>query len=619
MTLSPRQVRFLKLLLLGLAFLAGSNHVCRAADPQPYNVIFKPSGDPKLDLLLRQSSTLEQLREKSPVGPFALIGRAEADRRNFVTVLESEGYDSGAVAITIDGYSLDNASLPQTLQRAPAAPPVPVVVTVDRGPLYHIGEISVAGLRAAIANRALGITTGEPAKATPILDAAMNLQDALRDRGFAFAKVAEPVAYADPANHTLSLRYSVALGPRVDIGAIKFSGLQHAKAAFLYQQIAIRPGQLYSAAELDRARSGLLALGLFSSVSLKTAKLPTPQGQLPVTFVVHERKLHQVAISAAYSSDLGVSSNVSWMDRNVFGEGQRLTLSLGSNQLGSAGGKKIKLAPGYDVTTTYQIPDFWERGQSFMWQLQALREYLPAYNRTGVLADVGLSRPLANNLTANFGLSFTSERVEQENIDRRYVINQEPINLDYDTTNSLLNPTHGTHLTLRVVPSIKWGQKADLFVTTELIGDTYINMEAPGRGVLALRAVLGRIFGASQFGVPPDQRFYAGGTGTVRGFTYQTVGPQFSNGIPEGGTSIDAFEIEFRQRLGKHLGIAPFLDAGQVSASGAIFAGKLRVGTGLGFLYYTSIGPIRLDIGVPVNRPPGGASFAIYIGLGQAF
>jgi translocation and assembly module TamA len=119
--------------------------------------------------------------------------------------------------------------------------------------------------------------------------------------------------------------------------------------------------------------------------------------------------------------------------------------------------------------------------------------------------------------------------------------------------------------------------------------------------------------------VPPDQRFYAGGTGTVRGYTYQTVGPLFYDGIPAGGTAIDAAEIEFRQRIGKSFGFAPFIDAGQVSAHGTPFTGTLRVGTGFGLLYYTGIGPVRIDFGVPLERPPGGASFAVYIGLGQAF
>ena len=136
---------------------------------------------------------------------------------------------------------------------------------------------------------------------------------------------------------------------------------------------------------------------------------------------------------------------------------------------------------------------------------------------------------------------------------------------------------------------------------------------------LALRALVGSIQGASQFQVPPDERFYGGGTGTVRGYTYETIGPLFADDNPEGGIAIDAGTIEFRQRVFKSFGVVPFVDAGQVSAHSRPFAGTVSIGAGLGLRYYTGIGPIRVDFAVPMKRTPGSSSFALYIGLGEAF
>jgi translocation and assembly module TamA len=168
----------------------------------------------------------------------------------------------------------------------------------------------------------------------------------------------------------------------------------------------------------------------------------------------------------------------------------------------------------------------------------------------------------------------------------------------------------------------------------------------PGRSVLALRVLGGTAFGATQVDetvdgqlvsvpdLPPDQRFYAGGSGTVRGYRYQSVGPQFADGNPVGGLTMTAFNAEFRQRIGTNFGAVVFVDAGQVSQSQTPFSGGSRcsgatalqsttacwaIGVGAGARYYTPIGALRLDFAVPTFRRSNDDSFEVYIGLGQAF
>jgi len=613
---------------VGTALLIGMGiPVAHAADPQPYKVTFKPSGDKSLDKLIKATSSLETLRKKLKIGPFALIGRAGADQKKFVTVMESEGYDSGAAHITIDGHALNDPALPRLLRRAPASPPASIVVTLDKGPLYRISSIETPGLTDPAALKALDIKVGAPAKAAPVIGAAAKLETQLRNDGYAFAKVSDPIAIADTVRHTLAIKYPVTMGAHVAVGSITFTGMQKMNGRFMARHIKLRPGQPYSETALNDARNSLLGLGVFSSVSTHTADAPNPPGQVPVTFLVKEQKLHAVTIGASYSTDLGIDADVSWMDRDLFGEAQNLTFSLGATGIGGTGSTQdatygkhnYVIKPGYDAKAIYKVPDFLTRKQSITATIEALKEYLPAYSRTAELGGAEVTRILTKHLSFDYGAGFIFEKVDQEGVSRSYRLGQIPLTLRYDTANSLLNPTRGVKVSLHVTPTVALGAGSTAFTITELIGNTYINLEAPGRGVLALRGLVGRIFGASQFQIPPDQRFYAGGTGTVRGFTYQTVGPLFYDGIPEGGTAIDAVETEFRQRIGKHFGIAPFIDAGQVSATGTPFTGTLRVGVGLGFLYYTGIGPIRVDVGVPVNRPPGGASVAVYIGLGQAF
>jgi translocation and assembly module TamA len=95
---------------------------------------------------------------------------------------------------------------------------------------------------------------------------------------------------------------------------------------------------------------------------------------------------------------------------------------------------------------------------------------------------------------------------------------------------------------------------------------------------------------------------------------------------PIGGAAINAGTVEYRQRIGQSLGFAVFVDGGQVSQNVNPLNAKLQYGTGAGVRYYTPIGPIRLDVAVPINRRYDDTrkryiddAFEIYIGLGQAF
>jgi translocation and assembly module TamA len=189
----------------------------------------------------------------------------------------------------------------------------------------------------------------------------------------------------------------------------------------------------------------------------------------------------------------------------------------------------------------------------------------------------------------------------------------------YDSTNSQFDPTEGIRASAGVTPTESFGGRSATFFVMQASGSTYVDVSGGGRSVLALRGLVGKIAGAGVFNLPPDQRFYAGGSATVRGYRYQSVGPQFPDGNPTGGTAISAGTIEFRQRIFDSYGVVGFIDAGQVTDNGAPFTGTWRVGAGVGFRYYTSIGPIRADFAVPLNKQPGGDRFELYLGLGQAF
>jgi translocation and assembly module TamA len=225
--------------------------------------------------------------------------------------------------------------------------------------------------------------------------------------------------------------------------------------------------------------------------------------------------------------------------------------------------------------------------------------------------------------------AFTTKRLPSH-----YELLALPLSVIYNTTgldSPLEDPSHGIRASLSETPTLSIGTKNAKYFITQGNLAYYFDLNTfgwsdPGRSVLALRGLAGLAAGASEYSLPPDQRFYAGGSGTVRGFRYQSVSPLFYNGDPIGGTAINAGQAEYRQRIGRSLGFVVFLDGGQVSQNVNPLDAKLHFGAGAGVRYYTPIGPIRLDIGVPINRVRNpatgevtGDNFEIYIGLGQSF
>ena len=140
--------------------------------------------------------------------------------------------------------------------------------------------------------------------------------------------------------------------------------------------------------------------------------------------------------------------------------------------------------------------------------------------------------------------------------------------------------------------------------------------------VLAERVRLASINGTSIGNIAPSQRLYAGGGASIRGYGYQDVGPRDASNNPLGGLSVAEFSLEARVRTGLAngaLSIVPFVDTGMAGATPTPTMRGAKFGAGIGVRYKTTFGPIRVDLGTPLNPSPGDSRIGIYIGLGQAF
>jgi translocation and assembly module TamA len=612
-TKTPPAARWIALtlcLLVGTAVI----DPLRAADPQPYNVTLKPTGDSALDAALQGSSTLISLQTSAPVAGFALAERARQDATRFETALHSFGYYKASVTTTIGGHKLDDPTLPATIDEAPAKPPLEIEVAFDLGPRFQLGSVTITTpVPADIAGK-LDLQAGQPAIAAQVLAAQARLSDAIREDGYPLAKVPVPIATLHPDQNHLDIEFRPEIGPKADIGPISLSGLKDMNESFVRQRLLLHQGDHFSPLAIEAARQDLSSIGVFSVVRVEPAVALDPNGQLPIAFDLTERPLHAVDLGLAYSTDLGVNATTAWHDRNLFGNAEQLNLT-GAIQLG---GDAIT-RPGYQAGAQFIKPDYLARDQSLEIDLNAVKQSLQAYEQTALLEKIALNRKLSQHWIVSLGLSGEQESILQEGITRHFNLVGIPASLKYDSTTSLLDPTEGIRASLFVTPMESLGTPGATFFIVQINGSTYLDVFKDGRSVVALRGIVGQVSGAGVFALPPDQRFYAGGSATVRGYRYQSLGPQFADRNPTGGTAISAGTVEMRQRILGSYGVVGFVDVGQVSSNGAPFTSNWHAGAGVGARYYTPIGPIRLDVAVPLNKLPGGDRLELYIGIGQAF
>ena len=619
--------------------------VASAADPQPYRVDFAPTGDKSQDATLRATSELVSLRKSAPVSPLGLIVRARGEMERLKTVLESNGYYQSSVTIHIDGRALNDPGLADALAELPKKQDARVQVGFVLGPLYHLRTITIDGELPPAARGILPLTSGDPAVADNVLAAGATLLSTLEDQGYAFARVDPPVAYEDATLPELDVTFHVETGVRASIGEIRFEGLKRIHEKLLRRRLLLHTGEQFSASAVERARTDLLSLRVFAAINVQVGTKTDSTGGVPITFLIRERLRHAIGVNAAYSTDLGGSAGVTWTDRNVFGNAEQLTVAA---SLINAGGDATN-GLGYDTSIKYILPDFGHRDQSLQFAVGAVKQYLEAYDQTALTTGITLTRKLNRLWTVSAGVTTAEEQIIQDQpfictvatatckvgaidpnpITHDYTLVGLPLTVTYDSTSlksPLDDPTHGMRDSVSLTPTRSLGQTSATFLISVIKFAGYFDLDHilptdPGRSVLAARALAGIAQGAGEYSLPPDQRFYGGGSSTIRGYSYQSVGPQVPlTDNPIGGTAITAGGLEYRQRFGQGWGAAFFVDGGQVSNKLILLPSDLYFGVGAGVRYFTPIGPIRLDIAVPLRHyDTNYDAFQVYVGLGQAF
>ena len=579
-----------------------------------------PVGSPAFEAELSAPGAPERLERRLSAGsltvtlsneddprhtPGEIIAAARADYATLISLLYDAGYFSPEIHIMVDGReaaSIPPLDAPDAVNR--------VDITVEPGRLFTFGRAEIGPL-APDTDLPEGFRTGEPAGTRTIRGAAVASINAWRDDGHAKASLGQERIVADHPEAKLDVSVEVLPGPELDFGPLTVTGNKDVRTDAILRIAGYPEGERFDPEQVSLVTSRLRRTGAFSSVTLREADTPNPDGTLDMGLVVGEQLKRRISFGAEIDSDEGITLTGEWIHRNLFGGAERLKIvaETGTNysDLGFDGKLTFRLdLPAYFGT---------DNDLFFLGGIEYNDE--PHYTSTNLYGGAGIRRVFSEEL--NGEISFTPF---YSTVDDAYGDNREfqeirlPSRLEWDKRNDPINASEGFYLRGNVVPFVGMGE-TEGGVSALVDGRTYLSLGE--RFVLAGRAQIGSVLGSSLTGTAPDLLFFSGGADTVRGQPYQSLGVPVGDELA-GGKSFLGLSAELRTRVTDAITVVGFYDYGVIGPDSFVDGDDPdQAGAGLGVRYsLAGIGAIRVDVGYPVGGDTGdGLQF--YIGIGQAF
>lgn len=607
--------------LFGLK-LFGGNEEAEAeviGTPHFYSVDFIVEGaDEELERALKAASNLWNDREEPASGSGGLIAKARSDYRRILDALYAEARYGGAISIAINGR--EAADLPLIVD---LPSPSQVTIRIEPGPLFRFSEARIVNAPPPAANPEdavedpadEGFREGAIAGSQTIIKAGRLSVAAWQQQGHAKAEIAESRVTAAHTSDTIAATIVLAPGRRAVYGHVGVQGTERMNDAFIAWMTGLEPGEEYDPDDLEEARERLIDLGVFRAARIVEADEIGPDGRLPLNIVVQERPPRRFGVGGSFSTVDGLGLEAYWLHRNLFGRAESLRVE------GKVSGIGKSIDPQdftYRLGATFTRPGVYTPLTSFVASLYGEREVLETYTRTGVSAETGFRHEFTDELSGRIFVNGGFARFEDDFGTREFITAGFLGGIAYDSRDNPADATEGIFAELSVEPyyEFNYGNAAARIIAEARV---YQSLDADDRLILAGRAKIGTLLDPPIAESPPDKLFFAGGGGSVRGYAYRNIGVETPGGV-SGGRSLIELSAEVRTRVTQSIGIVGFVDAGYVGAEAfPDFSEDLKIGVGAGLRYQTGLGPIRLDVAVPLDRGPVDPSVAFYVGIGQAF
>lgn len=441
------------------------------------------------------------------------------------------------------------------------------------------------------------------------------IENIFRNLGHAYVNVNYSLDL-NPEKKITEITYKIDPGPVCDFGETTITGNKHVSESFIRKQLKYKQGEIYNKSLLTESRQALYHLQLFRVVSVLPQKDQTTlKNPIPVKLYVEEAPRINTRFGAGYGTEDKFRAFVDFSYLGFLGTARRINLYA----------KHSALEPYY-VSLKWTQPQIFDKKGSI-----SLNPFIGSNSEPGYKTRTyGINIPVSYSFNSrlNATLTYYFEDVEQsvedgdpEFTDResnKFPYNKSGILLSsvFTTASPKFSPERGVNISLGFkLNGYIFGSN---FSYTRLWGDVRTYQKI-GDWVLALRIMGGGINSSDKNGfIPVEDRFYSGGSNSVRGWNRSQLGPKRESGSPFGGKSIIEANVELRYPLFWRISGVAFFEGGNVwEHSYQYELNSLGYAAGGGIRVATPIGPVRFDVGVPVWNTKKSPQF--FISVGQAF
>jgi outer membrane protein insertion porin family/translocation and assembly module TamA len=459
------------------------------------------------------------------------------------------------------------------------------------------------------------------------------LRDWFRQKGYARVTV-EKSARVDVRDDTATVRYRVDPGPPSVFGPVTISGLDQVDADVVRREVTFKEGEPFQQSLLDKTRKNIDALHLFRSVRL--VEDSSREAVVAINIAVAEAERHEVKLGVGYETEEGIRGTAGWRDYSFLGGARQLGVSVRISQLYRTIAADF-LQPHFpSQTSRVRLIFVQEQTQDTTYTLNETR-VVPRleWEITPRLTSYAFYRASLNLLPQGDIKTSVRKALPQAHPSRS-VTSGLGFGVDLNETDDLVNPTRGGIARFSVEPvGAALGGDVDLY---RVIAEGRLYVPLPFSFGAAGRTRFGsedETNGSAQ--IPLFERFYAGGISSVRGYSRRRVGPLASQLLPlsvcnahgknfidcdepVGGKSLVEVSAELRRPVTDTIDVIGFLDAGQVSLRSWNFpVDDLQYGLGVGARYRSVIGPLRVDLGFPLDKRGDDSWWQVYLAVGDTF